>query len=103
MILYSDGGNLASKPYAASGSYINKMSNYCSHCHYSVKEKTGPQACPFNYLYWGFINRHKDKFEKNPRMAMIYRTMAKMDQSKLGHMLDDADKFIIKLGQNEKV
>ncbi len=103
MILYSDGVNLASKRYAASGSYINKMSNYCSHCHYSVKEKTGPQACPFNYLYWGFINRHKDKFEKNPRMAMIYRTMAKMDQSKLGHMLDDADKFIIKLGQNEKV
>ena len=68
-----------------------------------MKEKTGPKACPFNYVYWGFINRHKDKFEKNPRMAMIYRTMAKMDQSKLGHMLDDADKFIIKLGQNEKV
>lgn len=103
MVLYSDGGKLASKPYAASGSYINKMSNYCANCHYSVKEKTGPQACPFNYLYWGFINKHKDKLEKNPRMAMIYRTMAKMDQVKLEHMLDDADKFIIKLNNNEEV
>jgi deoxyribodipyrimidine photolyase-related protein len=103
MILYSDGGKLASKPYAASGSYINKMSNYCSHCSYSVKEKTGPQACPFNYLYWGFINKHRDKFAKNPRMAMIYRTMEKMDQTRLGHMLDDADIFIEKLANHEKV
>ena len=103
MVLYSDGGHLASKPYAASGAYINKMSNYCSHCHYSVKEKTGPQACPFNYLYWDFLNKHKEKFEKNPRMAMIYRTMGKMDQKKLGHMLDDADTFLLKLEKNEKV
>jgi deoxyribodipyrimidine photolyase-related protein len=103
MVLYSDGGKLASKPYAASGAYINKMSNYCAHCHYSVKEKTGPQACPFNYLYWGFVNKHKNKLENNPRMAMIYRTMAKMDQTKLEHMIDDADNFIIKLGNNEKV
>lgn len=103
MVLYSDGGNIASKPYAASGTYINKMSNYCANCHYSVKEKTGPQACPFNYLYWGFVNKHKDKLENNPRMAMIYRTMAKMDQTKLGHMLDDANDFITRLNNNEKV
>lgn len=103
MVLYSDGGKLASKPYAASGSYINKMSNYCANCHYSVKEKTGPQACPFNYLYWGFVNKHKDKLENNPRMAMIYRTMDKMDQVKLNHMLKDADDFIIRLNNNEEV
>lgn len=103
MILYSDGGKLASKPYAASGAYINKMSNYCSYCKYSVKEKSGPQACPFNYLYWDFINKHKEKFENNPRMAMIYRTMSKMDQTKLMHMLDDSEVFLEKLSNNEEV
>ena len=56
MILFSDGGSLATKPYAASGSYINKMSNYCKNCHYSVKEKTGEQACPFNYMYWHLLH-----------------------------------------------
>lgn len=103
MVLFADGGKLASKPYAASGAYINKMSNYCQHCRYSVKEKTGTQACPFNYLYWGFLNKHKHKFENNPRMAMIYRTMNKMDQEKLGHMLEDADTFLLKLDNNEEV
>ncbi len=103
MILYSDGGKLASKPYAASGSYIHKMSNYCAHCKYSVKEKSGEQACPFNYLYWDFINRHRDKFEKNPRMAMIYRTMAKMNSEKLETMLSDSELFFTRLDNNEKV
>jgi deoxyribodipyrimidine photolyase-related protein len=103
MVLYADGGKLASKPYAASGSYINKMSNYCRNCDYNVKEKTGPQACPFNYLYWHFIHRHKDTFENNPRMAMIYNTMSKMDQTQFTHMLDDADTFLINLENNEEV
>jgi len=94
MVLFADGGLLASKPYAASGAYIHKMSNYCSHCEYSVKEKTGPQACPFNYMYWGFIHKHKAKFERNPRMAMIYKTMQRMDAKKLSHMLDDSTHFI---------
>jgi deoxyribodipyrimidine photolyase-related protein len=103
MVLFADGGQLASKPYAASGSYINKMSNYCKNCHYSVKEKTGAMACPFNYLYWHFLYRHQQRFEKNPRMAMIYRTMSKMDESKFNHMLEDADTFLIKLEGNEEV
>lgn len=103
MVLFADGGELASKPYAASGSYINKMSNYCKNCHYSVKEKTGTQACPFNYLYWHFVYRHQNTFEKNPRMAMIYRTMTKIDESKFQHMLDDADTFLLKLDNNEEV
>ena len=54
MALFADGGVLGSKPYAASGAYINKMSNYCKSCHYKVKEKLGEQACP-NYLYWDFL------------------------------------------------
>ncbi|MBT0587103.1 cryptochrome/photolyase family protein [Alteromonas oceanisediminis] len=103
MILYADDGMLASKPYAASGSYINKMSDYCKNCHYSVKEKTGTQACPFNYLYWHFIDRHKEKLQDNPRMAMIYRTLSKMDPKQVQHMLEDADAFLSKLDANEKV
>ncbi|MBE1300391.1 MAG: cryptochrome/photolyase family protein [Alteromonadaceae bacterium] len=77
MILFADDGLLASKPYAASGAYINKMSNYCQHCHYKVNVKLGEDACPFNYLYWHFLIKHKDKFANNPRMAMIYRTLEK--------------------------
>lgn len=94
MVLFADGGKLASKPYVSSGSYIHKMSNYCSHCHYNVKAKTGHDACPFNYLYWHFLIRHKDKFANNPRMAMMYRTMAKMDESQLNEMYEQAEIFL---------
>jgi deoxyribodipyrimidine photolyase-related protein len=103
MVLFSDGGNLASKPYGSSGAYINKMSNYCKNCHYSVKEKTGEQACPFNYMYWHFLHRNKSKFENNPRMAMIYRTFGKMDDAKVSQILEDGDIFLHKLENNEEV
>lgn len=103
MILFTDGGMLASKPYAASGAYINKMSNYCQHCTYSVKEKIGHQACPFNYLYWDFLNRHKSALHKNPRMAMIYRTLEKMDAQRVEHITQDAELFFSKLAKNEEV
>jgi len=74
MSQFADGGLLASKPYAASGAYINRMSNYCSSCTYDVKQRTGPQACPFNALYWDFIARNRDKIGGNPRMAQMVRT-----------------------------
>lgn len=79
MSQFADGGLIATKPYAASGSYINKMSDYCKGCHYNVKERFTEQACPFNSLYWHFMQRHGDKFSKNPRTAMAYRTWDKMD------------------------
>lgn len=83
MVLFADGGYLASKPYAAGGSYINKMSDYCKNCHYKVKLKTGPDACPFNYLYWDFLARNKELLSNNPRLAMIYNVYHKMsDQQK---------------------
>jgi deoxyribodipyrimidine photolyase-related protein len=82
MILYADGGLLGSKPYAASGSYINKMSDYCKNCSYKVTKKNGPDACPFNYLYWDFIRRNKDKLEDNHRMGMMYKTWGRMDDEK---------------------
>ncbi|WP_371193101.1 cryptochrome/photolyase family protein [Glaciecola sp. SC05] len=103
MILFTDGGMLASKPYAASGAYINKMSNYCQNCAYSVKEKVGHQACPFNYLYWDFLIRHKGILQKNPRMAMIYRTLEKMDAKRVEHIEQDAKLFFENLANNEEV
>jgi deoxyribodipyrimidine photolyase-related protein len=94
MILYADGGYLASKPYAAGGAYINRMSNYCKSCHYNVKEKTGSQACPFNYLYWNFLDKHQDKLSKNQRLAMIYSTLKKMDEGNVSAIREDAKAFI---------
>jgi deoxyribodipyrimidine photolyase-related protein len=78
MALYADGGIVGSKPYAASGAYINRMSDYCGGCAYDVKESTGPRACPFNALYWDFIARHAQRFAGNPRMAMPVRSWANM-------------------------
>lgn len=103
MVLYADGGLLASKPYAASGAYINKMSNYCKHCDYKVASKTGEDACPFNYLYWDFLYRHRAQLLNNHRMGMIYRTMDKMAPEKLDNALADADTFLLKLDANERV
>jgi deoxyribodipyrimidine photolyase-related protein len=94
MILYADGGYLASKPYAAGGAYINRMSNYCKSCHYNVKEKTGSKACPFNYLYWNFLDKHQDKLSKNQRLAMIYNTLKKMDEGNVSAIREDAKAFI---------
>jgi deoxyribodipyrimidine photolyase-related protein len=71
MSQYADLGSFTSKPYGSSGNYINKMGDYCKGCHYSVKEKTSDAACPFNSLYWDFIDRHLDTFSKNQRMGVI--------------------------------
>ena len=78
MSQFADGGLLASKPYAASGAYINRMSDYCGGCHYKVAKKTEDDACPFNALYWDFIARHEKRFEGNPRMTTIYASWRKM-------------------------
>lgn len=93
MILFADGGKLASKPYAASGSYINKMSDYCKNCSYSVTKKNGPKACPFNYLYWNFMDENKDTLEGNPRLGFSYRTLNKMSDEKRKAIRNDALRF----------
>ncbi|WP_018981767.1 cryptochrome/photolyase family protein [Salinimonas chungwhensis] len=103
MILYADGGNLASKPYVASGSYINKMSDYCKNCGYSVTKKTGEKACPFNYLYWRFLDAHKAKLKGNPRMGLVYKSYERMGEEKIQVMREDAANFLRKLSNNEEV
>jgi deoxyribodipyrimidine photolyase-related protein len=78
MALHADGGLLGSKPYAASGAYIDRMSDYCAGCAYDPKIKTEPKACPFNYLYWHFLIANETLLKPNPRLAMPYRTLARM-------------------------
>jgi deoxyribodipyrimidine photolyase-related protein len=94
MILYADGGLLASKPYAAGGAYINKMSNYCKSCRFKVSKKNGPDACPLNYLYWDFLARNRDKLQGNPRIAMIYRSYDRMSEEKHQAIAEDARRFL---------
>ncbi len=103
MILYADGGVVASKPYAASGAYINKMSNYCQRCSYSPTKKNGPKACPFNYLYWDFLARNDETLRGNPRLGMIYRTYDRMDDEKKHAIKDDSARFLKALDNHEKV
>lgn len=80
MSQFGDGGLLGSKPYASSGSYINRMSNYCSGCRYKVSKRTEEDACPFNSLYWDFHMRNEDRLRGNNRLNMVYRNLDKMDE-----------------------
>jgi deoxyribodipyrimidine photolyase-related protein len=93
MILFADGGLLASKPYAASGAYINRMSDYCKNCDYKVSKKNGEDACPFNYLYWNFLISNKDKLKKNYRLSLIYKSLERMDDAKINSIQSDSIKF----------
>jgi len=98
MALFADGGIMASKPYAASANYISKMSDYCGACFFNAKEKTGPRACPFNYLYWDFIARNRSLLEKNPRMALICRSLDRIAPDDLASMQADASGFLDQIG-----
>jgi deoxyribodipyrimidine photolyase-related protein len=94
MVMHADGGMLGSKPYAASGAYINRMSDYCAGCRYDPEVKNGRDACPFNYLYWNFLIENESKLARNPRMAMPYRTLAKMAAARRAEIVADAAGFL---------
>ena len=99
MSQFADGGLLGSKPYVSSGSYINRMSDHCKSCHYKVSKKTGEGACPFNLLYWHFLDRHRERFEKNPRMGNMYRTWDRMDEEHRETVLSEADSLLRRMDQ----
>jgi deoxyribodipyrimidine photolyase-related protein len=94
MILYADGGRLATKPYAASGNYINTMSDYCARCRYDVKQKTGPDACPYNSLYWHFMERHRERLQNNRRVGRVYATWDRMSEDRRMEYRNTAAAFL---------
>ncbi|MBU0779691.1 MAG: cryptochrome/photolyase family protein, partial [Alphaproteobacteria bacterium] len=103
MSLFADGGIIASKPYVSSGNYINKMSDYCGGCAYKVAQKTGKQACPFNLLYWHFLDRHRDLFKGNPRMGNMYAVWDRMDAAKRQTIITEGDDILARLDAGEPV
>lgn len=98
MALFADGGVVASKPYAASANYINKMSDYCKGCAYDPKARTGEKACPFNFLYWDFLARNEDTLRGNPRMGLTYKNLDKRDPQELADMRQQASAFLDDIG-----
>ncbi len=97
MVLFADGGLLASKPYAASGAYIDRMTDYCRRCHFDPKRKHGEGACPFNLLYWHFLARNEARLAGNPRLAMPYRTLRTMAPERRAAILGEAEAFLAAL------
>lgn len=94
MSQFADGGIVATKPYVSSGSYINKMSNYCKDCHYKVSKKTEEDACPFNSLYWNFLDAKRDEFKDNQRMNMMMSLLDKKDPEEMEKIRERAKKII---------
>lgn len=103
MSQWADGGIVGSKPYISSGNYIHKMSNYCGSCAYKVKDKTGPDACPFNLLFWDFLHRHRETFKSNHRMGNMYRVWDRMPEEKRSQVLDDTKRWLDRLDAGEGV
>jgi deoxyribodipyrimidine photolyase-related protein len=97
MSQHADGGRLATKPYAGGGAYIDRMSDHCGRCRFDVKQKTGPDACPFNALYWDFLARHERRFRGNRRMTNMYATWDRMTPEARDAMRASAADFLATL------
>ena len=93
MSQYADGGYLASKPYVASGKYIDRMSNYCRGCRYNPAHATGEDACPYTTLYWDFLSRHRKRFAHHPRTALQWRNLERLDNRKIRGIRRQADEL----------
>jgi len=97
MALHADGGLMASKPYAASGKYIQRQGNHCKQCKYSPAKTTGQGACPYNALYWHFIDRHLERFRGNPRMNLVVANWQRRDQAEKTAIIEWADQELNRL------
>ena len=94
MSQFAEGGLIATKPYVSSANYINKMSNYCPGCFYDHKQRHGERACPFNSLYWHFLDRHRDRLASNPRMGTMYRVLERMADNEREKILHQGDAYL---------
>ncbi|WP_394176437.1 cryptochrome/photolyase family protein [Thalassotalea litorea] len=99
MSQFADGGIVGSKAYAASGNYVNKMSDYCGDCHYEVREIDTDNACPLNALYWHFMSRNIDKFSANPRTRMVYANWQKKTAEQQTSILEKADQLLRRIDE----
>lgn len=102
MALFADGGLMASKPYAASGAYINRMSDYCKDCEFDPKRRSGEGACPFNFLYWNFLIRNEGRLRSNPRMGLSYRNLDRLDDGQRDQITRQADSFLDPMAHRPK-
>ena len=93
MSQYADGGVMASKPYIASGNYINKMSNYCKHCRFKPAQSTGDDACPFTTLFWDFLDRHEARFSGHPRMGFMLKNLQRKSSDEREAIREQAIQF----------
>lgn len=93
MSQYADGGRMVSKPYAASGRYIQRMSNHCAGCRFDPGEALGPRACPFTTLYWDFLARHRERFRDHPRAGMQWRSLERLDADRVRAIGETATAF----------
>jgi deoxyribodipyrimidine photolyase-related protein len=103
MSQFADGGLLGSKPYASSGNYIDRMSDYCGQCSYDVKKRSEDDACPFNALYWDFLDRNREKLEANPRVAQMYRAWERMKVENREATLERARDLLERLDRGERI
>jgi deoxyribodipyrimidine photolyase-related protein len=93
MSQYGDGGIIGTKPYCATGSYVNRMSDYCADCSYEPKESIGETACPFTTLYWDFLARNHNRLKKNPRMGLQFRNLDRKSDADLKKIRKKADQL----------
>ncbi|WP_175650802.1 cryptochrome/photolyase family protein [Pseudomonas sp. Marseille-P9899] len=103
MVMHADGGYLGSKPYCASGRYIQRMSDHCSACHYRVERAVEEDACPFNALYWHFLIRHRQPLADNPRLTMIYRGLDAMDSARRDALWQRGESLLARLDAGDSL
>lgn len=99
MSQFADGGKIATKPYISSGSYIDKMSNYCSNCTYNKKTQVDEDSCPFNSLYWNFLIQNKELLKNNFRMRMMYSVLHKMTDVKKAGLINKAQQILSRINE----
>ncbi|AGB73189.1 deoxyribodipyrimidine photo-lyase-related protein (plasmid) [Rhizobium tropici CIAT 899] len=103
MSQFADGGIVGTKPYAASGKYISHMSDYCANCRFSVEKRTGDDACPFNFLYWDFLARNRNRLSVNRRLSRQYANWDRMYEADRVEIIESAARYLSKLSQPEGV